>query len=183
MITIPAISTAAETGIPALPPVFPVDLSAWLSGADLLRVVTASAARSGGASWLNLISDAAPERPANDLLVLLTYCYLQSTYHSIDVLRRLESDPALREMRERTALRTEQIRRFRRDCRRELTDSLTRSLLALWQRRIHPAGLPVRSPIAHDGARPDFAFLEPFYLQAQDRIDRAVVFDSMAQDE
>lgn len=181
MTTLQASPSSAASVLPS-PPVFPTDLGQWTSGSELFQIAAAAAARAGGASWLNLLSEDPTNRPVNDLSLLLTYCYLQSVYHTIDVLRRLETDPNLRDLRERTALRTEQIRRFRRDCRRELTDCLTRALVALWQRRVHPSA-PPRMPIAADATRPDFGFLEPFYLHAQDRIDRAVIFDSMAQDE
>ncbi len=115
MITLPAISTAANSGHPMTPPVFPADLGDWVAGAELVGIVMASAARSGGASWLNLVSEETPERPANDLLVLLTYCYLQSIYHSIDVLRRLETDEGLREMRERLRLESLHISKWHMD--------------------------------------------------------------------
>lgn len=185
MMNTPIIHERPEASIPAgVAPAFPVDLGDWTDSAELLDLAYASAARSGGESWLHLLGDLSGlGGPVDDVLVLLTYCYLRGTYHSIDVLRRLDTDPRLTGLRARCALRTEQIRRFRRDRRREITDCLTRAFVDLWLRRVSAHGAHPRTAPKDASGRPDFRFLEPFYLQAQDRVDRAVVFDSMAQDE
>lgn len=163
-------------------PAFPADLTAWVDPTELLSVVQSSAARSCGASWTNLVGmDTQAETAPDDLLVLTAYCYLRAIYHSIDVIRQLEQDPALELLRLRLALEPDQVRRFRRRHRRSVSDCLTRSLVALWKVRVP------QSPAGHFPGQPqhnrlDFGFLEPFYLQAQDRVDRAVVLDSMALD-
>jgi hypothetical protein len=160
---------------------FPADLSLWTGHAGLLAAVQESAVRACGDSWLNLISDRTIAEGADDLLVLVTYNYLQGVYHSIDLLRRLDTDELLAGIRGRLAIRPEQVRRFRRENRRSLTDCLTHSLVGAWRLRN-----PNAPDLSSDGglllSRANFTFLEPFYLQAQDRIDRAVVLDSMALD-
>lgn len=163
-------------------PTFPPDLTSWVDRRRLLLTVQASAARACGASWLNLVGTEVQPTPPDDLLVLVGYCYLQSVYHSIDVLRRLDQDENLTELRGRLAVRTEQVRRFRREHRRSLTDCLTHTLVALWKERAPGVQSgPLPGQLLHN--RLDFGFLEPFYLQAQDRVDRAVVLDSMALDD
>lgn len=176
----PTVSTTPP--VPGLAPAFPQDLTAWVEQARLLHAVQASATRACGNSWLDLVRTDAPPAPPDDLLVLVGYCYLQGVYHSIDVLRRLDLDPELEALRPRLALRTEQVRRFRREHRRSLTDCLTHTLVGLWRERA-PLSQPPLVPGQLLPHRIDFDFLEPFYLQAQDRIDRAVVLDSMALDD
>lgn len=165
----------------ASPAAFPPDLAAWCGTEALFRIVQASAARACGDSWVNLLEDRAVARQGNDLLALISYCYLQGIYHSIDILRRLDTDPLLAPMGMRSGVRPEQIRRFRREHRRALTDCLTHSLVGLWRLQTQGTDLDPGT-----GTLPShrlyFSFLEPFYLQAQDRIDRAVVLDSMALD-
>lgn len=116
----------------------------------------------------------------DDLLSLLTYCYLAGVLHSADVARQLQSDPVLAGLREQISVTPSEIRRFRRQHRPALNDALTRALL-------HLSG-PAEA--AADGAvnglmhnRLNFHRLEPFYLAAQDRIDRAIILDSRALDE
>jgi hypothetical protein len=129
---------------------------------------------------LNLVNDPTVGERGDDLLVVMCYCYLQGVYHSIDLIRRLDTDEYLAAIRGGLGVRPEQIRRFRREHRRALTDCLTHTLVTLWRQR-HPDGSDLTDGdlLAH---RPNFSFLEPFYLQAQDRVDRAVVLDSMALD-
>jgi hypothetical protein len=162
--------------------VFPADLGAWAGRSLLLEAARNGAVRARGDSWLNLVQEhAAPAGQPNDLLVLVAYCYLQGIYHSMDVLRRLDSDEELEFMRNRVVVSPEQIRRFRREHRRALTDCLTHALVRVWRER-NPAAPQEASTPGGDDCRMTFSFLEPFYLQAQDRIDRAVIMDSMAAD-
>ncbi len=161
---------------------FPADVSSWTGKESLLRIVEDAAARACGDSWANLVEpQAVAAHGADDILVLVSYCYLQGIYHSIEILRRLDADEHLAAIGRRLGARPEQIRRFRRELRRSLTDCLTHALVEAWRRR-HP-GAPDLTPTGNlllD--RANFTFLEPFYLHAQDRIDRAVVLDSMALD-
>lgn len=179
-------ATASQAPLAPAPagvtPVFPPDLTLWVGKEALLRSVRAAASRAGGDSWLDLVRTGAPDRTPNGLTVVMAYCYLQSTYHSFDILRRLEQDPVLAEFAATLELTPEKVRRFRREHRRSLTDCLTHALVALWKER-HPhlrAG-PLSAGLL--ASRMEFSFLEPFYLHAQDRIDRAVVLDSMSLDE
>ncbi len=153
----------------------------------LLRMARASAIRGCGSSWLNLTVATEAERDADELLVIMTYCYLQGMYHSIDIVRRLDVDPVLIGTSiSDTGLVPEQVRRFRRERRRALTDCLTHALIAVWKHLNPGASAAAAAVPAMDERAPlnrsHFSFLEPFYLQAQDRVDRAVVLDSMALD-
>jgi hypothetical protein len=161
---------------------FPADLSTWTGRGFLFQTVQSAAAGGCGDSWLNLVSD--PEGPVggDDLLVLVGYCYLQGIYHSFDIIRRLDSDECLVHLRARLEIGPEQVRRFRREHRRALNDCLTRALVGLWRHRNPAAPHPVEEGDDLLRNRNNFRFLEPFYLQAQDRIDRAVILDSMALD-
>ncbi len=168
------------------PPQFPADLSSLVPKEILLRQTRAAAIRGCGNSWMNLATADAAGREADELLVLIAYCYLQGMYHSIDIVRRLDLDPILIETSlVEMGLVPEQVRRFRREHRRALTDCLTHALVAVWQ-QISPGSHPQPGAgSATDGLVPSrlyFGFLEPFYLHAQDRVDRAVVLDSMALD-
>ena len=144
-------------------------------------MVQASAARACGDSWVHLAEDRSAMRKSDDLLVVVVYCYLQGIYHSIDVIRRLDTDPLLAPIAGRVGFRSEQVRRFRREQRRALTDCLTHTLVGLWRRQF-PGMEAGAGATSLPSTRLYFSFLEPFYLQAQDRIDRAVVLDSMALD-
>jgi len=178
--------TATSSSTPALregPNAIPLDASAWVDRETLLLTVRLAAARAGGnGSWLNLVTEDEPARPADDLLVLVAYCYAQGIFHSIDVVRRLESDELLDDLRSRLATRPEAVRRLRRERRRSLTDCLTHTFVTLWRRRQADRTAGAVAGAASRQGPVDFRFLEPFYLQAQDRIDRAVVLDSMASD-
>lgn len=167
-----------------LPCTFPPDLAEWVGTCGLLLAVEEAAAHAGGDSWLNLVRDHPAPDTRNDLMVVVAYCYLQGIYHSMDVVRRLDSDELLLPKRGRMAVGPEQIRRFRRDHRRALTDCLTRAMLNLWRRR-QTNPLKIASTTSSNHLlenRMTFTLLEPFYLQAQDRLDRAVILDSMALD-
>jgi len=180
-------SVVAESSpaIGGVPVAFPVDLSLWIGRSRLLAMVEAAAACAGGASWLDLAME--PQEPvssaADDLLAVTTYCYLSGVFHSLEVTRRLDVDAVLAGYRGRLVLRGEQVRGFRREHRRMLADCLTRTLMNLWDSRhptarVRPAGW---QHLLED--RREFNRLEPFYLHAQERIDRAVVLDSMAMDD
>lgn len=170
-----------ETGpIPgAFPAGFPEDLTDWTDSPALLRTVRSSGAHVCGNSWLNLVRDRPMDHPADDLLVAVAYCYLQGIYNSVDVIRHLDSDEALGTVRGRLGVGPERIRRFRRDHRRALTDCLTRALLSLWRQR-NPAAASSSDHLIRN--RMNFDLLEPFYLEAKDRLERAVMVDSMALD-
>lgn len=179
--TEPVLRTGAPREGVSVPVLFPPDLGSWVGRPGLLQIVEGAAARGCGDSWLNLVADETAGQAGDDLLVLVAYCYLQGIYHSFDVVRRLDLDEVLVELRGRLAVRPEQVRRFRREHRRALTDCLTHALVALWRQRHPMASDPAASDhLIHQ--RLNFSFLEPFYLQAQDRLDRAVVLDSMALD-
>lgn len=164
---------------------FPQDLCGWSRRGTLMEVVRESAARACGDSWLNLLTPETVNNKGDDLLVLVSYCYLRGIYHSIEVLHRLDTDDTLEELRGTLDVRPEQVRRFRREHRRALTDCLTHALVTLWQEEEGHSTPEVRDGSGSESllrGRMKFAELEPFYLQAQDRIDRAVVLDSMALD-
>ncbi|MBX3744964.1 MAG: hypothetical protein KF833_06605 [Verrucomicrobiae bacterium] len=167
-----------------LPGTFPSNLTEWAGTRGLLRAVEDATAHAGGDSWLNLVRDHPSPTTRQDLMVVVAYCYLQGIYHSMDVVRCLESDELLHPWRGRLNVRPEQIRRFRRDHRRALADCLTRSLLNLW-RHCQPTSWGAASAALSNHLlenRMRFTLLEPFYLEAQDRLDRAVILDSMALD-
>lgn len=162
------------------PGTIPADLTRWVEAPFLFRFV-AEAASETLAEWPHFHATRTEDRTPEDLLILVGFCYLQSVYHSMDVVRRLEEDPVLERLRSRFGLRAEQVRRFRRDRRHALVDCLARTLVAVWRTQ---SG--VLAPRASGFERPtelvEPTFLEPFRLQAQDRIDRAIILDSMAMD-
>lgn len=173
-----SVSRITEHWVP--PGTIPADLTRWVKAPFLFRFV-AEAATETVAEWPRFNQARLEDRTPDDLLILVGYCYLQAVYHSMDVVRRLEEDPVLDSLRSRFGLRAEQVRRFRRDRRHVLADCLARSLVAVWRTQ---SG--VLAPRASGFERPtelvEPTFLEPFRLQAQDRIDRAIILDSMAMD-
>ncbi len=160
---------------------FPQNLTAWVEPARLLDAVRTAAERACGCSWFQLLESPGTSSEPDALLVLLGYCYLQGIYQSIDILRHLDADDTLQGMRPLLALRPEQVRRFRRDHRSPLTDCLSHALLELWrgQHPTHPDSVFSDSLLQ---SRMNPRFLEPFYIQARERLDRAVILDSMALD-
>ncbi len=173
-----SVSRIADHWVP--PGTIPADVTRWVEAPFLFRFVTESAAETV-AEWPHFNQARTEDRTPDDLLILVGYCYLQAVYHSMDVVRRLEEDPVLYNLRVRFGLRAEQVRRFRRDRRHALVDCLARSLFAIWRTQ---SG--VLAPRSSGFERPteiaEPTFLEPFRLQAQDRIDRAIILDSMAMD-
>lgn len=172
------VSRTTDRWVP--PGTIPADITRWVEAPFLYRFVVEAAAETL-TEWPRFTQARTEERTPDELLILVGYCYLQAVYHSMDVVRRLEEDPVLYKLRIRFGLRAEQVRRFRRDRRHALIDCLARSLVAVWRTQ---SG--VLAPRASGFERPtEFAeptFLEPFRLQAQDRIDRAIILDSMALD-
>ena len=163
---------------------FPTDQLPQAPPRALLAAVRRAAARACGNSWLNLLREEDEQQTRNHLLVVVSYCYLQGLFNSAEVIRRLEEDESLREEREHLYATPEEVRRFRRDHRRAVTDCLTHALVALWQQgRARGQGEPsnTREP-GIDRQRVSFDFLEPFYLSAQDLVNRAVFLDSNAFD-
>ncbi|MFN0066089.1 MAG: hypothetical protein ACKVYV_00490 [Limisphaerales bacterium] len=161
----------------AVPP--PVRSAQCWSGPEVLVVAREVSRRAGSHSWAGLMSPAGASEP-DDLLTLLIYCYLAGVFHSAEVARRLQLDPALTGLREQLNVTTQEIRRFRRRQRRSLNDALTRALL-----RLSGAPEAAREGTANGlmHSRLTFHRLEPFYLAAQDRIDRAIILDSQALDD
>ncbi|MBL9127291.1 MAG: hypothetical protein JNL97_06580, partial [Verrucomicrobiales bacterium] len=160
---------------------FPEDLATWTEPERLLTVVAAAAHRSGGGLWMDLLRGFPAATEPDDLLILVAYCYLRGIYPSQDVLRQLDSDDVLASMRPRFALRPEQVRQFRRRNRSALADCLTHALLQLRTQCTPEApAVPFGDSLVWN--RHNLGYLQPFYLQARDRLDRAVALDSMALD-
>ena len=160
------------------------DLALVHGRSALFQTVREAAVLACGNSWLNLLADRPVADRADDLLVLVSYCYLRGIFRSADVIAALDTDPELAGLREYLAAGPEQVRRFRRSHQRALTDCLTHALVALTdtesgsavcRRRNGPGGLTA--------ARAGISLLEPYYLAARQRIEQAVQWDSMALDE
>jgi hypothetical protein len=163
-------------------PTFPSDLTDWVSSEALLTVVKAAAERARGTPWLELLGGTPPDSPLEDLVVLVAYCYLQGIYRSSEVVQQLDSDEVLESMRSRLGLRSEHVRRFRREHRSAVVDCMTCALSRLWRRRFDRfAGEHFTDSLVHN--RHNFGLLEPFYRQARERLDRAIALDSMALDD
>lgn len=177
--------TAPQGAVPGIafgPTAFPNDLTSWMSSKELLAVVRDAAVRASGSPWMELLGGSPFPLAQDDLLVLVAYCYLQGVYPSLDVVRQLDSDENLTLMRPRFGLRPEEVRQFRRERRSALADCLTCALAQLWRLR-HPYGAAEVFSDSLVRNRHNFGFLEPFYLQARERLDRSIVLDSMALDD
>ncbi len=181
-----AIRSAACPGPAALPP--SADLACSVPPPALLRRVHDMAARVCGDYRFGLPGDRAPDRRA--MLALLTYAYLRGQYHSFDVVRRLDSDVELQSLWPLLAITPEQVRRFRRDHRRALLECLALALASLWSPPAPGANGPnapeVFADEFHAGTPPSTRFgtslWDSFRFQAQERLDRAILLDSMALD-
>jgi hypothetical protein len=163
-------------------PTFPSDLTDWVSSTTLLSIVEGAAERARGTPWLELLGGTPSATPQEDLLVLVAYCYLQGIYRSVEVVEQLDTNDTLSAMRSRLGLRPEHVRHFRRERRSALVDCLTFSLSRLWRRRSERFSSEhfTDSLVSN---RLSFGLLEPFYRQARERLDRAIVLDSMALDD
>lgn len=151
--------------------------------AEVLHAVERAVARQRELRGPHLLDDASSSLDTDTLAVVVGYCYLLGVYASTDVVRRVDIDPVLGGIQPYFAIRPEEIRQFRRQHRRLLTDCLAQSLASL---------SPTPTPFAPGGARAtahplgqrlDFGFWEPHYLQARERIQRAILIDSMAMDD
>jgi hypothetical protein len=163
-------TTFAKSPVKAVPALKGV----W-TGPRLAEAARRAARRTMDSSWAGLLDAPAAAGEPDDVLTLLTYCYLAGVFHSSDAARRPQHDEALAFLRGRGGFTPEELRRFRRRERRALNDALTHALLLL-------AGTG-GAEAAGAGPRLNFRRLEPYYLEAQDRIDRAIVLDSMALDD
>jgi hypothetical protein len=192
MVTVQHLPNPEPTANPAPAPVpavtssrpiaaFPEDLAAQTPPPHLLDLVQTAAHRASGGPWLELLRGAPCPTEPDDLLVLLAYAYLRGIYHSLDIVQALDADPLLASRHPRLGVRPEQVRHFRRRNRATLTDTLAHTLLLLW-REHHPNDPEARSSDSLVRNRHHFGFLEPFHRQARERLDRAVVLDSMALD-
>lgn len=175
---------AVSRGSRSIPewPNLPADLTLWVGAPRLLEVVSRNLGREDRSAWVQAagrISTTAPDdgrdRAPDDLLVLLAYCYLHGVFLSADVLRHLDTDFDLAELRGRVGLRPEDLRRVRRGHRKVLANCLARTLFNLWREHTTHGGLRQNSLHYVEDARS----LEVFQRIAEDRIDRAVVLDAM----
>ncbi|MFN0067157.1 MAG: hypothetical protein ACKVYV_05920 [Limisphaerales bacterium] len=165
---------------------FPADLAGWVGRMGLLRLVVESARHAGGRSWENLLA----EFPAADaepdwLLVLTAYCYLGGIYGSGEVVRRPGRDENLAFLRGRLETDPPAVRRFRRTRQPALTDCLARTLVAAWEATGRE--LPTAHTLEFRRGQPppaaaSLAHLEPFYVEARARVQRAIEADSHALD-
>ena len=96
------------------------------------------------------------------------------------LIHRLDEDFDLGEIRDRRGFRPEDVRLLRRNRRRALTDCLARTLVGAWWEKVP---LTAFTRPAADGIGSDVRHPERFQILAQDRIDRAVMFDSMSLDD
>ncbi|MGE3312047.1 MAG: hypothetical protein AB7O66_18945 [Limisphaerales bacterium] len=165
---------------------FPQDMTSWVPRSTLLAIVEESAERASGSAWLellggfeNVVTHAAPK---DDLLILVTYCYLQGIYHSNEVVLQPDADAALVAMRPRVALRPERVRKFRRERRSTLVDCLACALFRLASLR-NPGHWTEPFSCSLVRNRHNFGALEPFHIHARERLERAIVLDSMALDD
>lgn len=160
---------------------FPEDLRDWVGEAHLVSAAQAAALRTCGGSWLNLLEHGCVTTAPDDRLTLIAYCYLLGIYPSVDVVRQLDFDSHLEPFRDRFALAPSQLRQFRREHRRALVDCLTLTLVDLWAAR-HPSTdwLWSNSLVMN---RMNIGFLEPFHRHATERVERAVMLDSIALDD
>lgn len=163
----------------ARPPARP---SRCWSGPEVFAVAREVSRRAESRSWARLVAsdDTAMPGEPDDLLALITYCYLAGVLHSSDVVRQLQADPVLSVLCGQLCVSPAEVRRFRRQQRRSLNDALTRALLRL-TRPAETGDSDAANGLVHN--RLNFHRLEPFYLEAQDRIDRAIVLDSRALDD
>lgn len=169
-----ATSPAAATPLPSR------SGQCW-SGPDVFAVARVVSHRAESYSWTRLVAaDAGVASAPDDLLSLITYCYLSGVLHSADVARQLQVDPVLAALQDQLCVTPAEIRRFRRQQRRALNDALTRALLQLAQ-PMEGGDPDAAHGLVHN--RLNFHRLEPFYREAQNRIDRAIVLDSRALDD
>jgi len=119
------------------------------------------------------------DRPGEDrvrLLVLLTYCYLSGVYRSQDVVLQVEADLQLRRWMPWVGYRPEEVRRFRREHRGLLTACLARTLNLLTPAPFGSLRQTTLLPRLTNLGRLDCIG------EARERVDRAVVLDTLALD-
>lgn len=164
---------------------FPADLGAWVGRAGLLRLVVESAQHACGQSWEKLLEDFPPADTEPDALLVLTgYAYLGGVYGSGEIVRRLAQDEYLAFLRGRLDPDPPAIRRFRRARQPAITDCLARTLVAAWEAtgRELPAAQTLEFRRGGRPAAASLAALEPFYIEARARVQRAIAADSHAMD-
>lgn len=166
---------------------FPQDLTEWQPAGVLLRRVAETAkAVSTEFRQRSRVPEAVDRSEADNILILIAYAYLQGRMHSLDVVRCLDSDPELAPLWPFLAIRPEQIRRYRRENRSLLVDCMAGVLRTF---DFRSSGAPDTLTDRGDFATPFRQchpiaghHLEPYRRAATERIDRAIILDSIALD-
>ena len=167
----------------------PQDLSAWVGHEVLVHLVLKAvqstcdlADQKGG------LPTRLPIGRPRILLTLLVYSYASGLYASEQIEDRVTSNPVLRYLSAGARPTWHDLRRFRRQHRPLIQAALGRAIQAAWkfgQSPLPPAsqpGLGFRDALPSIGLE-EAALASQFSLAAEDRINQAILWDSMVLDE
>jgi hypothetical protein len=157
---------------PGLPEV-PGDLRSWLPEPAFLQRVFESVEEVQNLSAMRPFGTLAAGRP-RVFLTTLTYAYGAGVLPSDEIELRIRTDPQLRYLSARTSPAAQELRKFRREHRVWVEQAVQRLIRRAWE-----AHTP-ETDVSGDFGGPD---LEAYFADAaSERINRAVLLDSMALD-
>lgn len=154
------------------PPEFE-DLRTWVDEPTLVRHLFETLDTVAHNSGADPSEDSLPVGGPRILLTILTYAYAVNLFASDDIERLIAVDPRLRYLTARTFPTAQQLRRFRRDRRVLLERSLGGLIHRAWESRFS-------KDLDRQAADADMD--AQLTRAAQQRIDHAVLIDSMALD-
>lgn len=122
------------------------------------------------------------------MLTILTYSYAVGIYASEEIEAAISSDPKLRYLSAGARPGRHDLRRFRRQSKRIIHQALTKVFQSAWEFTLRSVAKIPHTDFewrdlsrASEHSETESAFL--FVQAAEDRIDQAVLWDSMALDD
>jgi len=177
------LSISSGTGSSALPD----DLSLYIGKKTLVKLIleAVDGIELGGSRAGGVTSETVVVQPAM-MLTLLTYCYATGVYGSMDIELNIRRDQMTRYLCAKTYPDIDEIRSFRRDCRRIIKHCLVAVLGRVWELRFCGDDAEPIGGLSYVGSSLDrwsgTRSTPNFSNEAEERIARAIRADSMALD-
>jgi hypothetical protein len=171
----------------AVPARVPLDLSDWVGRTGLACLVLEAATDASAQAFEGLYqNDQAALTRAKTLLALLTYCYAAGICASDEIELQAMDDPMVRYLAGSTPPDWSRLRAFRRQWHAVIHDSLVRLFTLAWARQVEQRDefCLAGGELEHrpeDNREPNVSGC--FHIEAERRINRAVLLDSMFADD
>jgi hypothetical protein len=179
------------TPVPICSPVatgsVPYNLLLWVDEHSLRQEVRTTIASVADANFApNLVYGYLKNIRPQGLLSLLVYAYATGTFSSQDIQRQLETDPGLRELLPENPVDPLTLRVFRRRWRQLIKQCLVVLFQRVWAEHYSDQSW-LRTKSSEDcpqwiGCSGDPRLIKDFLCEAESRILRAILYDTMEAD-